>query len=392
VEDFLDKAFGSAQEPMREFYRLITADTQRRAPSDLVGRMYRQLDAAARATGDPQVLQRIRDLILYTRYTELYYAHASQGGSVDDVARHAYRMRTTMMVHSYGLWCRLISQQAALTPNHPLKDDTPFTPGEIAAILAEGITRNQPAEPGFASVEFSKRLVPARPRLQLPAVTPGTFPAEPQDHQQYWVWIPDGMAALDLKIRVQKVWANRLPQINLYSPLEVTLDPVASDASYQPDGNEYHVRLNTPYAGLHRVETFDGGDFTRIEWPAGLPVTIESGIDTPDVTSHFRGAWTLYFYVPKGTAFVGGWASRVANWAPRISGTLVDAEGRAVLDFGTAEEGWFKVPVPDGQDGKLWKFADSQGQRLLMTVPACLARSADELLLPQEVVEADAAR
>jgi hypothetical protein len=39
VEDFLDKAFGGAKEPMREFYRLITEDTQRRPPSDLLGRM-----------------------------------------------------------------------------------------------------------------------------------------------------------------------------------------------------------------------------------------------------------------------------------------------------------------------------------------------------------------
>jgi hypothetical protein len=33
-------------------------------------------------------------------------------------------------------------------------------------------------------------------------------------------------------------------------------------------------------------------------------------------------------------------------------------------------------------DGKLWRFDHSQGQRLLMTVPPCLARNAAELLLP----------
>ncbi|MHB8955327.1 MAG: DUF4838 domain-containing protein [Pirellulaceae bacterium] len=390
VEDFLDKAFGSAKEPMREFYRLITTDTQRRSPADLVGRMYRQLDAARRATADPQVQERINHLILYTRHAELYYAYANHGGSVEDVARHAYRIRKTMMVHSYGLWCRLISQEAALTPNHPLQSEQPLGPEEITTILAEGIAKNQPTDPGFVGVEFSRRLVPALQHLRLPQVPPGTFPAEPQDHQQYWIWIPDGTDVLDLKIRVQKVWANRMPKINLYSPMAVTLNPVASDESYKPDGTEYHVRLNTPEAGLHRVETFDGGDFTRIQWPAGMPVTIESGIDTPDVTSHFRGSWTMYFYVPKRTQFVAGWASRVANWAPRISGKLLDAEGREVLDFGKSEEGWFRVPVPEGQDGRLWKFENSHGQRLLMTVPPYLARSAEELLVPQEIAEADA--
>jgi hypothetical protein len=38
----------------------------------------------------------------------------------------------------------------------------------------------------------------------------------------------------------------------------------------------------------------------------------------------------------------------------------------------------------------LWTFVDTQGQRLLMTVPPYLARSAAELLLPSEVVAADA--
>jgi hypothetical protein len=265
VEDFLEKAFGPAKEPMREFYRLITEDTQRRPPSDLVGRMYRQLDAARRATDDPRILERINHLILYTRHAELYYAYANRSGSVENVAQHDYRMRKTMMVHSYGLWCRLLSQKAALTPNHPLKSEQPFGPEEIARILAEGIAKNQPVDPGFVGVEYSKRLVPAAGRLRLPQVPVGKFPGEPQDHQQYWVWIPERSGVLDLTIRVQKVWANRMPKISLYSPLEVTLDAVASDESYKPDGKEYHVRLTTPHAGLHRVETLDGGDFTRID-------------------------------------------------------------------------------------------------------------------------------
>jgi len=390
IADFLDKAFGPAKEPMREFYRLITQDTQRRSPSDMLGRMYRQLAAARGATSDPKVQERINGLLLFSRHAELYYAYQNGGGKVDDVARHDYRMRKTMMVHSYGLWSRLISQKAALTPNHPLKSEEPFSLEELASILADGIAKNQPVEPGFVGVEFSRRLVPAAARLKLPATPPGSFPTVPQDHQQYFIWVPEGAGGIELRISVQKVWANRMPKISLYSPLEVTLNAAATDESYKPDGKEYAITLKTPHAGLHRIESLDGGDYTRIAWPADMPVTIESGIDTPDVTSHFRGPWTMYFYVPKGTKLVGGWASRVANWAPRVSGKLLDAEGREVLDFGKGEDGWFKVPVPEGQDGRLWKFADSQGQRLLMTVPPYLARSAEELLLPAEVVQADA--
>jgi hypothetical protein len=391
VADFFDKAFGSAREPMREFYRLITEDTQRRSPSDMLGRMYRQLDAARRATNDAAVQERITALILYTRHAELYYAHANSGGKVEDVAKHAYRIRKTMMVHSYGLWCRLLNQQAALTPNHPLKSEEPFTPEEVAKILSDGIAKNQPVDSGFTSMGFSNKLVPAV-ALKLPPVPSGSFPTAPQDRQQYWIWVPEGSGNIELKITVQKVWANRMPKISIFSPLEVTLNAVATDEGYKPDGKQYDIRIKTPHTGLHRIETVDGGDYTRIKWPAGMPVVIESGIDTRDVTSHFRGAWTMYFYVPKGTRLVGGWASRVANWAPRISGKLRDANGGEVIDFAKCEDGWFKVPVPAGQDGRLWKFENSQGQRLLMTVPPYLACRAEELLLPVEVVDADAKR
>ena len=392
VADFLEKAFGSAREPMREFYALITEDTQRRSPSDLVGRMYRHLAAARAAATEAGVLRRIDDLTLYTRHAELYYAHANRGGSPDEVARHAYRMRKTMMVHSYGLWARLLSQKAALTPGHPLKNEEPYSAGEIASILAAGIAKNQPVEPGFVSVEFSKELVPAAPRLALAKVPRGSFPGEAQDRQRYYVWLAEP-GSIDLKITVTRRWANRKPKLQLFSPLEVSLNPVATREDYEADGQERNLALRTPHTGLHRIETYDGGDYTHITWPAGLPVTVESGVDTPEVTSHFRGAWTLYCYVPKGTRLVGGWAARVANWAPRISGKLLAPDGREMIDFGTLEgDGFFKVAVPPGADGALWKFERNLGQRLLMTIPPCLARSGDELLLPRETVEADARR
>jgi hypothetical protein len=389
TDDFLAKAFGSAKEPMREFYRLITEDTQRRSSSDLVGRMYRQLDAARKATTDQAVLNRIDDLILYTRHVELYTSMANgKGASKEDVVKHAYRIRKTEMVHAYGLWSTMIGQQAALTPNHPLKNETPYTAEEITAFLTQGIANNQPVEPGFEGVEFSKTLVPAD-QLALKSGAPGNFANEAQDRQRYFIWVPEGQSSVELKITVQKVWELRQPKVELYSPLEVFNKPVAVDESYKPDGKTNAITLKTPYTGLHRVETYDGGDFTRIEWPEGLAVTVESGPDTETAGTMFRGPWTLYFYVPKGTKVIGGWASRIANWAPRPSGTLVDPDGKTVYDFGKVEEGFFKIDVPTGQDGKVWKFENSQGQRLLMTVPPYLARSAGELLLPKEVVEKD---
>jgi hypothetical protein len=50
----------------------------------------------------------------------------------------------------------------------------------------------------------------------------------------------------------------------------------------------------------------------------------------------------------------------------------------------------YSDPTPEGRDGALWKFEDCVGQRLLMTIPPYLARRAEDLLLPAEVVDADA--
>ena len=97
----------------------------------------------------------------------------------------------------------------------------------------------------------------------------------------------------------------------------------------------------------------------------------------------------MYFYVPKGTKHVAGWAQLIANWAPRISGTLKDADGNVHLDFAELDDGWFRVEVPQGQDGRVWKFENTQGVRQLVTVPPYFATTPQKLLLPREVVETD---
>jgi hypothetical protein len=204
------------------------------------------------------------------------------------------------------------------------------------------------------------------------------------------VWVPQAPAEFTLKVTVQRVWNLRPHKITVTSPLEVTGKPVDVSDIVRPDGKSYDVKLKTTHPGLHQVDVTDGGDYTRIDWPAGMPVTLPSAFDMPHVSSHFRGGWTLYCYVPEGTQVVGGWAARIASWAPRISGVLKDGAGNVVFDFGQSEDGWFCVPVPRGQDGKLWKFENSQGTRQLMTIPPYLARSGAELLLPSEVVERDA--
>lgn len=398
VDDFLTRAFGPAKKPMAEFYHLIAEDTQKRSNADLVGRMYRRLAEAGELTVDrPDVRRRIDDLVLYTRYVELFNAYANAVGEAKNkakeaVLRHSDRMRKTMMVHVYGLWSRMIGQRNALKKDHPLKSDDPFTEKEIQGFLTQGIANNQPVEVSFQPVEYSEDLVPAAEPLGLTSDTTGSFPTVPQDRQNYFVWVDKAPAEIHLKVTVQKVWDLRPHRIRLFSPLEVTAEAVDESDVVRPDGKTYDVVLKTPHAGLHRIETRDGGDYTRIQWPEKMPVTLPTAMDYPGVKNHFRGPWTMVFYVPKGTEVVGGWAERIANWAPRISGVIRDGDGHVRYDFSKVQDGWFTVPVPKGQDGRLWTFEKNQGVRYLMTVPPYVARTAEDLLLPWEVVDADTRR
>ncbi|MHC5057948.1 MAG: DUF4838 domain-containing protein [Planctomycetota bacterium] len=254
IDDFLARAFGPAERAVREFYALIRKDSTRRSDADVVGRMYRHLAEARRlAAGAPEVRRRVDDLVLYTRYAELYSAFASAVGKAGKAAReavlkHSYRIRKTMMVHSYGLWARLIGQAAAHKKGHPLKDDRPFTDGEIRAILDRGVAANAPVERGFEPAVFSRDLVPAARALGLPNVKPGVYPNVPQDRQAYYVWVEKAPAELRLGVTVQHAWNNRPHLVSLYSTKGDAGEPVETSDVCRPDGKTREVVLKTPHA------------------------------------------------------------------------------------------------------------------------------------------------
>ncbi|MBM3892759.1 MAG: DUF4838 domain-containing protein, partial [Verrucomicrobia bacterium] len=109
VEDFLDHAFPGAQAPMREFYQLLNQDKSLRSKQDVVGRMYRSLQAACRATGDAKVRARLDDLVLYTRYVELHEQYellkgAARQQKFEAILRHAYRMKDRRMLSTEIIW------------------------------------------------------------------------------------------------------------------------------------------------------------------------------------------------------------------------------------------------------------------------------------------------
>lgn len=396
VDDFLRRAFGPAREPMAEFYRQLDGAQPHLVYDDQVGRMYRALADAKRKADRPEIQARLDQLLLYTRYADLYDRYAQAEGAARQAAfealiRHAYRMRTTMMVHAKALYRDLAARDKRVSipaeaqwnvaeDRNPWKSSEPFTPAELSQFLEDGIAARPLVQLDFEPVPFSDDLAPAR-ALNLPAVKPGELGAG-RGEQTFFAWIDDPRRPLELKITGGLI-AHYRDRGNVRIELWKVGGPsatgeretkVAHDASVPPDGQEHTVRLAARDRGLHRLTVNDGHDMTRVAWAPGTPISLRSSLEEP---LNLSGRWSLYFYVPQDTQVVGLFGGG--------TGQILDPDGKSAFVLDRRKPGYYRFPVPPGQAGKLWKIQQASGPVRLLTVPPYLARSAAELLLPQEV-------
>ena len=398
IRDFLERAFGAAKEPMADFYRLLDGSKQKPLSDDLIGRMYRALAEARRRTDDAAVVARLNDLLLYVRYVELFFDYSNADGderqkAFETMLRHAYRIGGTEMVSTKALWLDLRARDRSVNmpdetrwnvpePKNPWKVSRAFTQAELDGVLSDGIARHPLLD--FETVSFSGKLVPAT-KLKLPDTPTGTMGPLFRGNWSLYTWL-DG-AAQTLKLTASGGWVyDNRGDAKIYlhpeaNPFETIVDIEAVDrASITQDQKDMKLDFKTTYTGLHWLELSDRQSGTKLDWPEGQPVVAYTSLES---ATKFHGRWSLYFYVPKGTKVLGGFA--------KGPGTLRDANGREVHVF-PDKPGFFNLPIPAGQDGKVWQFFQTSGARVLMTVPPYLARSAKELLLPEEVVERDAPR
>lgn len=386
-EEFLTNCFGPAAAAMRKFYALLDGSKPQQLSDDLLGRMYRLLDEARARSHDAGVSERLDALTLYTRYVELYSDYSAAQGparqkAFEALLRHAYRMRDTHLVHSYALWRDLVHRDKAVSMpteaaytvpegKNPWKSSEPFTREELTGFMTQGITQRKLLD--FEPVSFSEELV--RPTaLNLPKVKPGSVGLYSRAPRVYYTIVDKAPATIELTMKAGIIYQTAGPaKVDLYPAGEAEGKSVAH-AEVAPDRAEHVISLTTTFTGLHRIEIASGGA-TSCSWPEGTPMTVQSSSEHP---GQFHGRWTLYFYVPRGTKIVGGFSEG--------AGKLRDGKGAEVLSF-EQKAGYYSVPVAPGQDGALWSFDNCAGDKTLMTVPPYLARSAEELLLPQEVVE-----
>lgn len=387
--DFLDKCFGPARPPMAKFYALL--DGARRQPlcDDLVGRMYRLLDEAGGLTREDAVLARLADLTLYTRYVELWldYSTASGGqrqAAFEALIRHAYRMRGTMMIHALALYRDLAARDQAVAiaagaawnvpeGKNPWKSSAPFRREELDGFRRNGIANRKLLD--FAPVAFSRELIPAAP-LRLASGKAGSMGLYSRAPRNYFTWVDQAPATLALSVTAGIIYQTSGPAKLEFYPAAEAEGKSVMHLEISPTRSAQAAELKSTFTGLHRLE-ITGGGAAQATWADGVPMTIESSFERP---GGFHGRWTLYFYVPRGTPFVGGFSEG--------AGILRNASGAVAHTF-ASKPGYFRVPVPPGESGRLWKLEQCAGDKMLMTVPPFLARSAAELLLPREVVEKD---
>jgi len=390
ITDFLDKSFGPARTPMSKFYTLLDGTKRQTLSDDLLGRMFRLLDEARALTTDTAIHTRLDDLTLYTRYVELYLDYSSAAGkerqtAFEQLFRFIWRIRHTGMVHVKALWRDLPNRDKAIAlpalakysdpdATNPWKSDEAFTADQIAGFIRDGIAKHKLLD--FEPVSFSTKLVPAT-KLNLPQVPRGNAGIYLRGVRDFWTWIDQEPATITLTGKAGIIYPTRgTAKVDLYPLAEAELKAVAH-LEIEPDKADHALEMKTKFPGLHRIEVSDGAQGTLITWPDGMPMTIISSQEQP---AKLYGRWHLYFYVPKGTQIIGGFAEG--------EGFLLNPAGKTVHTF-PAKPGYFSIPVPTGEDGQLWSFKHCAGNRHLMTVPPCLARDASELLLPEEVVRKD---
>lgn len=401
VDDFLHLAFGPAEKPMRDFYeRLDGANAKARLVyDDLLARLYRNLEEARTlASGRPEVLARIDDLILYTRHAELYDAYRTATGSARQAAfeamiRHAYRIRRTSMVHSYALYRDVAARDSSVTvpeparwqkpePGNPWKSSTPFTADELTAILGSGVANHAPVDLDFDVTEVDDTTLVPAPLTDGTSTLPAGNAENARGARSWFTVIGQAPAVIELHItggliahyRDRGNVRVRLWKLGGASATGESRTLVAEDASVPPDGVERVVHLTAKELGVYRIDLDDGQDLTRVTWPAGQRLSWKMSIE--DFPQSLSGRWTLYAWVPPGTRKIG-------LYSAASGGELRDPEGGKALDLARKGGAFVSVDVPPGQDGRYWKFYQVAGRISLLNLPPFLARTPAELVIPQ---------
>ena len=370
--DFLQKAFPNAVEPMKKFYDLLEGANPKELNRDLLGRMYRYL-AEAGKTASIQEKKRIDALISYTRFCEISFTHSTAKWDEYRALMHfAASIRRTRMVYVSSMFRGKNPHKKPLNIN--LRNTPPPTGADLQRFVTEGIKNNPLLD--FTIKSFSDELVVLDNPKGSTAMDSGTS----RRKVWFYIWCDGKPFTLSVTGGLIKHYRDRgkvilqLIQVGGESDTGELETVVHYDRSVPPDGKSYKVVLKPKYPGLHKVTVNDGGDMTRIIWPAHLAVSrpVER-----EKAPELKG--TFYFYVPQGTEVLG-------FYAKSSRGSINDPSGKAVFQL-AKRNGYYSFTLKPEQCGKVWKLNKLNGTVKLLTVPSNLALHSSKILIPKEVKE-----
>jgi cysteine-rich repeat protein len=431
-DDFFSRAFGQAREPIEAFYNLVDRDSRPLMSEHLIGRMYRTLDRALQQTDNPDVVERIHDLALYTRYVELYrdykYADAAnRQNRFEQFIRFTYRIRDTHMVHSLARYRFVANRDDEVSipegaawdvdlANNPWKSSESFTPKQIRGFVDRG--SDDHALRDFQPREYNRDLIPAAPlalddSMQARIGARGARHDDLSDDQvteqfdefyrarstrgqgtvALYTWIPEGAAApfdLQFSVSAENIHGTeaggQLP-VDLFAPNPAGPANRLGSAELPVDRSVHTSTLEAPTSGLYRLDFGGDGRFFDLRMRHDDPPLHKTYEMSPEQWVQGIGRSSYLFYVPEGTDTIGGYATPGTDFGDHIE----RPDGKVAFAFSELDRpGYFSVDVPDGADGKLWRLDNLPSRkRFLMTVPPQVAESPDQLLLPRQVVQAD---
>ncbi len=426
VDDFLDKSFWPASEPMRDFFELTDADArdrylpQRRQPlnDDMMHRMYRYLaDARELAEGREDVLARIDDMILYTRFVDLYRVMAdtrdeARQQTFDDLVSFTWRIRKRVVAPSVNMLNDCLHRfyvsrddnlswpegggRSSPADIHREREDEPFSNEEIEKFLERGMATHDLLELDFIPSDYE---IPDMVPAGLPPVSEEEragpyrpFSTGNRGNLHLYLWTDDGQLPR-FWFSAGYVRTNRGPlRWELFDSEGVSIKsgevppkrpPHGTDEWYGDEGTEM-VDLQAPERGLYRfvISNTHQGYYWDYE-PRGAKLSMRADPEEP-----LSSTWLNrhYFYVPAGQEKIvvaGTLRAGRHSWHPGPNEGALDPEHIRV------EQGFTVIPVPEGRDGSVWML---RAQRIrpglkFVNIPGFLAYCPSELLLPRETAE-----
>ncbi|MBI4025451.1 MAG: DUF4838 domain-containing protein [Verrucomicrobia bacterium] len=389
LDDFYKKAFGSAATVMQRYYERLDAGNEPLLSKTLLALAFRDLDEASRLARDrPDVQSRLDHLKQYLYFNYLYWKldRATEKKERKPMAlallTHSYRTRFSYMTHwevARQLWTGRVAKEfdepswkaQAPGPEKPWKVQTPLTHEETENNFQEGLAYFQPQI--VTEQTFSSDLVPVRFE-NSPSI------ASSQGYQGGPIYVLYSKTGEPLQVGIKTgMIAIYRDRPDAHYALTDSNRTVVVQGALPLDGETHPMEFKVPGPGLYHLDVNDSGAAWNISAAPDISICIELTRDRR--LSALSTIQDMYFYVPKGVKQVEYYWSGKPHHV--IAPDETDREVNTTQEFAI-------IPVPKGQDGKVWRLSGLNPRQLLFfNIPNYIAASPNALLVPREVARAD---